>query len=470
VRSKKLMAGVFLIGGFLLFAAGVFLIGSKQKVFSRNYEVYTEFGRLNGLQNGANVQVSGMDAGEVVATQIPESPAGRYRLKLRLQQKFEPLVREDSVASIQTQGLLGNRYVEIDKGTLQTPEAKPGCTIPSAEPFDYKTLRQQGADLLQTTNSAIKDLKTNADQAFEAINKLATDTDGVIRGVSGDLKHITKSGAAITDNVNQLVTSMQSGQGLIGKLIGDPTMGAALGDTMKNVQQSSVNLDQATARVNQMVSQFDPQEALGKAAEAIDNTRQITEQLNEAVKAFLANDQPGENTALMLRDTIKQANQSLANLADDTEALKHNFLVRGFFKKRGFYDLDMNPDQYLKSKFVKGSNTKRAWLSVGELFSRNPDGTEVLTDSGKKHIDSAMGGFVSHLPNRPIMVEGYAASGPPAGRFRVASQRADLVRQHIVEHFGLDLNLIGVMPFTGPPPPGTGRSQWDGVCLVLLNQ
>src|ERR1700722_2973613 len=113
--SQKASVGAFLIGGTLLFGVGLFMIGSRQKIFTRGFYVYSDFASVSGLQTGANVRVSGLDAGEVVDIQVPSNPASLYRVKLRVAEKIHPLVRQDSVAAIQTEGLVGDKFLEIEK-------------------------------------------------------------------------------------------------------------------------------------------------------------------------------------------------------------------------------------------------------------------------------------------------------------------------------------------------------------------
>src|SRR6266700_3342580 len=141
--SHSLGTRTFVIGGLILFGVGLFFISNRQKLFNRNFEVYTEFDRLNGLQKGAKVRVSGMEAGELLATQVPSRPDGRFRRRLRLQQNLHALVRLDSVATIKALGLAGNSFLDIQKGTQRTPESPSGGTIPSRDPLDIEALMQQ---------------------------------------------------------------------------------------------------------------------------------------------------------------------------------------------------------------------------------------------------------------------------------------------------------------------------------------
>src|SRR5260370_17890282 len=113
----------FVNGGRMLFAGGLFFTGKRHNLFKRNFEVYTEFDRLNGLQKGAKVRVSGMDAGEVLEAEVPNRPDGRFRVRVRIRQDFHVLVRRDSVATIRTPGLAGSSFMGIEKGTQDAPES-----------------------------------------------------------------------------------------------------------------------------------------------------------------------------------------------------------------------------------------------------------------------------------------------------------------------------------------------------------
>ena len=109
--------GAFVIGGLLLFGLGLFLIGDRRMLFSKSAEYYTEFAQVNALEAGAKVRVGGMDAGEIVEVRVPPGPGSKFRLKFRIVEKLFPVIRTDSIASIQTDGLLGNKFLQIDIGT-----------------------------------------------------------------------------------------------------------------------------------------------------------------------------------------------------------------------------------------------------------------------------------------------------------------------------------------------------------------
>ena len=353
--SRKASVGAFLIGGTLLFGVGLFLIGSRQKVFSRGFHVYSDFKSVSGLETGANVRVSGLEAGEVEEIQVPSQASSLFRVKLRLTEKVHPLVRQDSLAVIQTEGLVGDKFVEIEKGSDQAEECQEGGTIPSKEPFDFADLMQDARNLFNTTSTTME------------------------------------SAGQVADNVNK-------------------TLGT-----------------------------------------------------------FLTPESDGKNGAVHLNETMASAQRAMTNLADDTEAMKHNFFLRGFFKKRGFYDLsDLTPEQYRTSKFVKDKSVKRVWLDGGQIFSSPAKGTEELSPQGREEVDKAMADFVPDLPNRPIVVEGYSERGSPDERFRRSQQHALALQRYLQTRFKLAANLVGEIPLGDTPPNSTGKQQWDGVALVLL--
>src|SRR6185369_7273728 len=114
MSTDKAGMGAFVIGGLLLFGLGLFLIGDRRMLFSRSADYYTEFSQISALEAGAKVRVGGMDAGEVIEVRVPPGPRSKFRLKFRVIAKLFPVIRNDSIASIQTDGLLGNKFLLID--------------------------------------------------------------------------------------------------------------------------------------------------------------------------------------------------------------------------------------------------------------------------------------------------------------------------------------------------------------------
>src|SRR5688500_5198118 len=91
--SRVLVVGLFVVMAALLFALGLFMIGDRRALFARDFEIYTEFSRLGGIQNGAIVRVAGADAGEVEEIRVPRNPSEKFRLKLRVLEEMRGLIR-----------------------------------------------------------------------------------------------------------------------------------------------------------------------------------------------------------------------------------------------------------------------------------------------------------------------------------------------------------------------------------------
>ena len=121
--ARLIGVGVFVVGGLLIFALGLFMIGDRRFLFADLFVVNAEFAQVAGLRDGAVVRVNGMEAGEVTDIAIPASPAGRFRVRMRLREELRPLVRVDSIASIRTDGIVGGRYVQIEAGSERAPRS-----------------------------------------------------------------------------------------------------------------------------------------------------------------------------------------------------------------------------------------------------------------------------------------------------------------------------------------------------------
>src|ERR1700729_1763783 len=111
MQNKSLTVGTFVLAGLVLFMAGLILIGNRHEAFARHVDYYAEFTNLAGLSKGSKVQVAGMDAGQVLDVEVPGSPSARFRVKLRIDERLKGLVRTDSVATIGTQGVVGETFL-----------------------------------------------------------------------------------------------------------------------------------------------------------------------------------------------------------------------------------------------------------------------------------------------------------------------------------------------------------------------
>ena len=156
-------------------------------------------------------------------------------------------------------------------------------------------------------------------------------------------------------------------------------------------------------------------------------------------------------------------------MAEDTEALKHNFLLRGFFNRRGYFDLDaISPAQYRSGVLENGKRkAMRIWLAAPVLFEEGPGG-EVLSAEGRSRVDSAMTTYLRHVPSNPIVVEGYAMDGTLGERYRLSRQRAGIVREYLMGRYGLMPQNTGYIALGSDVEGSPAGKKWDGVSLTLF--
>jgi phospholipid/cholesterol/gamma-HCH transport system substrate-binding protein len=460
---------MFIVGGIGLFTAILFIIGDRQEAFGKHLELYTEFSNLSGLATGAKVRVSGFDAGEIKNIQIPGSPSAKFRLKLQIEKKLGGMVRDDSVVSIETDGVVGDKFVSIKKGTAESPEAKDGSTLRGKEPFDIAALMDKGSLLLDDLHGTVNDVRGRADAALDSITKTVNHADGLIVAAGPGVQSTLGNASRIAATVNTLVTDLRDGQGAAGLLLRDEATKQQLRSTLTNAQQASTNLNQAAIGVNETVADFQSRNLIANAQVTLDHIQSLSRELDVTVKYALAQDNMGQDGATNLRETLSNLNRSTTNLAEDTEALKHEFFFRGFFKKRGFYDLDdVTPEEYLKACERRKDPGTRKWLQASSFELSPGHGLEQLSAAGRLQIDNQVSPVVESLAGDVIIVEGYSLYGTPDEQFVTSRRRADLVRLYLAVHFHIRHSDLGIVPLLSTPPQGSGRESWDGAAIMLL--
>ena len=453
MRNRDLTVGSFLIAGVVLFTLGIFLIGSQRKTFSRDFEVYTEFADLNGLMKGAKVQVAGSGAGEVTDIIVPESPDGRFRLRLRIQERFHSLVRADSIAVIVTEGVIGDKFIQIRPGSAHVAQATAGSTLPSKVAVDMNQMMDKSARLLDETSSTIETTSRKLDGTLDA----ATTT---------------------VRNANDLIIGLKEGKGTAGMLLRDEETATRIRQTLASIQDTADSLNHTARQADALITDLNSRQLgakadglLASASVATDNVRATTAQIRQTVNAALGPNEEGVDTAANVRQTMANLNQATGNMVEDTEAVKHNVFLRGYFKHQGYFDLaHLSADDYRKNKRFSAPRNRREWFSGGDLFEADADRGETLSPTGKSRIDGVVTSWAGSLGASPLVVEGYATSGTAEDRMSLARSRAILVREYIRNRFRLDGQIIAVEALGSQPPAGLGRNRWDGISVLLLSR
>src|SRR5580692_2543727 len=203
--------------------------------------------------------------------------------------------------------------------------------------------------------------------------------------------------------------------------------------------------------------------------EAASNFNAASMQVRQVITDLTGPDESGVTAVSTIRESLSNVNVATANMADETEALKHNLLLRGFFRKRGYYSLTaLSPDLYRKDPLFAARSNDRAWLPADELFHPDSQGLEELTSSGKSALSAALANYGQRMFQSPIVVEGYANSDNVRDRAAVSRLRATLVRNYLQSHFHLDSGKLGAVALEDRPPDGSAHPSWNGVVIVVL--
>ena len=484
MENKKVNVGLFVLGGLALFAVGMFIIGDRHQVFARHIEYYSDFVNLAGLPNGAKVRVGGMDAGEVLAIDVPDSPSSRFRVKWRIDAKFRGVVRTDSVATIGTEGVVGGAFLAVRQGSAQANEAAALAIIPSKEPTEISALLERGAGLLNDAQGMLKVVGGKVGVTLDGLTSTVSNVNDVVvslkegHGTAGMLLHDDELAKEIRQtvittgaNVRDVVAGLKEGRGAAGMLLRDDALAGQIREAVKNAQQVTADLGHASRQADAMVSDLNSRQIPKKAGELIDNLSESARQVNQVLAEMNKPDQQGMSAGANIRESLMNANAATSNLAEGTEALKHNFLLRGFFKKRGYYSLArISPEQYRRDRAFISRTNHRAWLPGSELFQNGSNGEEELSAKGKALLNATLKDYGESIIESPIVIEGYSNGAVSADQLRCSRSRAMLVRQYLQTHFQLDASNLGVVPMKNAPPNGMEHATWDGVCIVVLRR
>jgi phospholipid/cholesterol/gamma-HCH transport system substrate-binding protein len=303
----ELRVGLFVLVGLSVLAAGIFYVTGAGAIGPK-YRLKTFLPEVSGLANGAPVRLDGVEVGNVETIRLAARSAGLARDKnrnievvLRLGKKYQDDILTDSTASLVTEGLLGNRYVEVTRGFTGVP-LKDNEELKGTEEKAMKEVVQRSADVLgnlQALSESIQELVDGVKQGKGSLGKLLTDEqayrhlndilakgDIIVANVQagqGTLGKLVASDEMYNkvdkglDNVNVILTDVRAQKGTLGKLIYDPSLydqtkqamtngNAMIGDIragkgtlgklatddslFNDLKKSSENISNATAKLN----------------------------------------------------------------------------------------------------------------------------------------------------------------------------------------------------------------------------
>jgi phospholipid/cholesterol/gamma-HCH transport system substrate-binding protein len=358
--SRAARLGAFILTTLLILAAGIFIIGDRQYLFSPTYQLKTQFASVAGLDAGAEVRVGGVHSGSVRRIELPDKPTGKITVLMDLEQSTHTIIKKDSIAAIQTEGLLGNEFVSVSFGSAQGVNVQDGDTIAGEPPLAI-------ADLIKKTDAIL-------DTSQEAL---------------GNITVATANLSAISVKINQ-------GQGTIGALVNDKKM--------------YHQLDQTTAG---------------------------------------------------LHEAVVHAQAGITDFQENMEALKQNFLLRGYFKKRGYEssaDLAKNkipalPENQPLKTFTYDPKHLFDKIDTAKLKNQNS-----LRDAGQFLAANEFG--------IAVVVVYTGMTGEAQKDLLLTQARAAIIRTYLIDNFGFDDTQLKTLG-GGKKINASADSGWGAIEIIV---
>jgi phospholipid/cholesterol/gamma-HCH transport system substrate-binding protein len=310
--KRNIKLGLFVLGGIVLFLTAIFYLGKDGNVFNKTFTVSAVFKNVEGLKEGDNVWLSGVKIGMVKRVQIISE--GQVIVALSLKDKQNQFIKKDATAFVGSDGLVGNKIVVIRPGKA-AQIIHDNDTINSFSPTDTQELFNLAKEVGGNAKSITDDIKVIAQRLNKGeglLGELLTEgpvsTD--LRSAITSLKQAGENTSAATNDLKKMLAQVNNGDGLITKLITDTAYATTFENALTNVGQVGANAKQMSEDLKEVISKMNDK--------------------NNAVGVLLAD----SVFANKLKHTLDNAQSASVKLDENMEALQHNFLLRGYFKKQ----------------------------------------------------------------------------------------------------------------------------------------
>jgi phospholipid/cholesterol/gamma-HCH transport system substrate-binding protein len=255
----QLRVGAFVLAGLLVFVGLVYFLGRQSGLFEPQYRLLAGFAQVGGLIEGATVRLAGVPVGRVTAIRLPASGA-KVEVELTLVRRVQERVRGDSVARIETLGLLGDKIIEVSLGGAEAPPLPEGAQIQTEEPLDTARLTRQGTELLRNLVDVTGELRTTVAQISGS-------------GVGADL-------AATARAVRTLAQELERGQGLLHVLVHDRELARRASEAVEAVRQAG----ETVRRLDGLLAGSRVDGLAGEARVALAETREAAQRVNRVLR------------------------------------------------------------------------------------------------------------------------------------------------------------------------------------------
>ena len=231
-RRRNQQVGIFILIAIAVSAGVFYIVGSEQRLFGSTYMLYTYFEDVSGLRAGAPIRLAGMDVGTVVAVRFQDDLADKsVRVDIEIEQRYTQRVRRDSVASIATQGVLGDKYIAITVGSPAAEPMQPGEKLPHIEPTNMLDSIEIATDVLENLKSITREI------------------DVMIKGDDGETAQ--RSIQDILASVRNIIAETEQGRGILHELIYDPGMARKVNKVLSNVAGATEDINAVTTEIKE---------------------------------------------------------------------------------------------------------------------------------------------------------------------------------------------------------------------------
>jgi phospholipid/cholesterol/gamma-HCH transport system substrate-binding protein len=322
--TLQIRIGAFILAGLLVFFAIIYLLGAQARYFERKYDLIAEFTEVGGLIEGATVRLAGVQIGRVSAVTLPEQPGGKVRVTLTIARRYSERIRRDSEAHIATQGLLGDKIVEISLGSPAAPALEPGDTLVSTEPFEMQNMFKAGVETMQTVRELAASLKGTAARVDRIAKEVETGK-GLVHALVYDEPESLNRLNAILARTQRLLARAEQPDSAVGVLL-SPESGKSARALLAAMDALGRGAEKSDGRDTLLTALlYDPQyKAVADDLRAVaHNFRDVSERVaqGQGLLGQLTRD-GSDGTAGALGDATADFRVAMANLRQVTDRLR----------------------------------------------------------------------------------------------------------------------------------------------------
>ena len=257
--NHNIRLGIFVIAGTLILLAALYFIGNNRDLFGNTFTIYASFHDVNGLQEGNNVRYAGIDVGTVTKIEIINDTT--VRVEMKIESKLKDRIHLNSLTSVGTDGLMGNKLINIEQGSAESPLVEEGSSLSSMAGVDTEAMLRK----LDFTNDNVATISANLKDITEKINtgKGTLYTVLMDTGLASSLRNTLSNIQMISQNLNEtsehlsiLTSDVKNGKGLLGKLVTDTAMANNLQLTLSQIKQSSDQINGAAENLNSITKKI----------------------------------------------------------------------------------------------------------------------------------------------------------------------------------------------------------------------